>query len=262
MTSPAPGPARRLTHLFLALLLIDGLLAAGSGLVPVLASIHPFVAWPAACLAVVLYCGLALTRRLAARFLLPAILFSIWATVCGAFPFRIEDPAAGTVWVGIAQTVLAGVVLALTVDRPMAHRIPGFGWPRFAIFTALAILLIPLTLSVASLNLFAVGINERTSGFARLRATGIYLEERRFTLGEKEVRLVGMIHIAQNGFFDSIAESVAGSGPAIVLLEGVTDNDDLLEHGFSYAGLADLLGAIPQESTRPHPRGRRHGFRR
>ncbi|MGC1479184.1 MAG: hypothetical protein WA771_01670 [Chthoniobacterales bacterium] len=256
MINSTPAPTRRLTHLFLALLLIDGLLAAGSGVVPTLGTIHPFVAWPTAFLAAVLYCGLALTRRLVARILLPAIFFSIWVTVCGAFPFRIEDPTAGTVWVGIAQTLLASVLLAFTLDRPMTHRIPGFAWRRFAIFAALAILLIPAALGIASLNLFAVGINESTSGYARLRPDGIYLEERRFSRDNKEVRLVGMIHVARNGFFDSVAESFAGSGPAIVLTEGVTDEGNLLEHGFSYAGLAELLGAIPQESARLTPAGR------
>lgn len=248
-----PSAARRLTLLFLTLLLIDGLVAAASGMAPALLRLHFLISWPTTFVAIVLFAGLAFTRRLSARILLPAILFSIWATVCGAFPFRLEDPATGTIGVGIAQVIVAVITFAFTLDRPLTHRLPGFRWQRFALVAAFACVLVPLTLTVASINLFAVGISARTGGFAKLRPDGLYLEERRFSREDKEIRLVGMIHIAQNGFFDSIADSVDGSGPAIVLLEGVTDNDGLLERGFSYSGLADLFGAISQESTRMSP---------
>ncbi len=245
--------AGRLTLLFLTLLLIDGLVAAASGLAPAFLRLHYLISWPTAFVAIVLFAGLAFTRRLSARVLLPPILFSIWSTVCGAFPFRLEDPATATIGVGIAQVIVGFIAFAFTLDRPLTHRLPGFRWQRFALIAALACILVPIALTVASINLFAVGITARTGGFAKLRPEGIFLEERRFERDGKEIRLVGMIHIAQDGFFDSVADSVDGSGPAIVLLEGVTDNDGLLENGFSYQGLADLLGAIPQETTRMTP---------
>ncbi len=245
--------ARRLTLLFLSLLLFDGLVAAASGLAPALLRLHFLASWPTTFVGIVLFAGLAFTRRLSIRVLLPAILFSIWLTICGAFPFRLDDPIAGTIGVGIAQVIVAVITFAFTLDRPLDHRLPGFRWQRFALVAALACVFVPLTLAVASINIFAAGVTARTGGFAKLRPSGLYLEERRFERDGKEIRLVGMIHIAQNGFFDSVADSVDGSGPAIVLLEGVTDNDGLLERGFSYQGLAELLGAIPQEATRMTP---------
>ncbi len=239
--------ARTPTLTFLSLFLATGLLAAGSAN-PTIAAIHPWFAWLTVLAAAVLYVALAITPRLPGTLLVPAILFTIWTTVCGAFPLRTNDADAHIVTVAIVQILLAALLITLTLlRRPPAH--PQFRWLRFALFLVAALLILPLTATVASVNLLATGITARTEGFATLRTDGLYLEERNYTRGDQEVRLVAMIHIAQNKFFDAIANSVSGSGPAIVLLEGVTDNDGLLTQGFSYEGVAELFGAISQEST-------------
>ncbi len=242
-----PVTARHPTLAFLTLFLLTGLLAAASAN-PIIAAIHPWVAWLTVFAAVAIYVALAITPQLPGTILVPAILFSIWTTVCGSFPLRANSADAAIIPVAVVQILLATALIAATLIRHPTTR-PQFRWVRFALFALAALIALPVTATVASVSLLASGITARTGGFATLRLDGLYLEERRYERGDQEVRLIAMIHIAQNKFFDNVADSVAGSGPAIVLLEGVTDNDGLLKDGFSYEGLADLVGAISQEST-------------
>ncbi len=247
-TKVTPLIARLPALTFLTLFLLTGLLAATSAN-PVIAAIHPWIAWLTVLAALATYVALAITPRLPAAILLPAILFTLWTTVCGAFPLLANDPDAAVIPLALTQVALAAILITITLLRSKAPTRPHFRWFRFALFLVAALVTLPVVATVASVNLLATGITARTEGFATLRPDGLYLEERRYERGDQEVRLIAMIHIAQNKFFDTIADSVSGSGPAIVLLEGVTDNEGLLKEGFSYEGLAELVGAISQETT-------------
>ncbi len=239
--------ARRFTLAFLSLFLLTGLLAAASAH-PLIAAIHPWVAWLTVLAALACYLAIAITPRLPVAILLPAILWTLWITVCGAFPLRTNDPDAAALILPLIQIALAALLICATILRRPRPPVR-FRWPRFSFFLLAAVLISPLLATVATVDFLASALTGRTEGFATLRPDGLYLEERRYQRGDQQVRLIAMIHVAQARFFDSIADSVSGGGPAIVLLEGVTDNQGLLEEGFSYEGLAGLVGATSQETT-------------
>jgi len=64
-------------------------------------------------------------------------------------------------------------------------------------------------------------------------------------MAEIELRLQGMAHIAGQDFYKKIKESL-GSRQAIMLMEGVTDEKDLLETPPDYEGIAGNLGLASQ----------------
>ncbi len=84
-----------------------------------------------------------------------------------------------------------------------------------------------------------------TGGFVTRTAEGICAVEKRFEMAEIELRLQGMAHIAGQDFYKKIKESL-GSRQAIMLMEGVTDEKDLLETPPDYEGIAGNLGLASQ----------------
>ena len=84
----------------------------------------------------------------------------------------------------------------------------------------------------------------------RVHLDGIYLVERKFQSGDREVRLAGMIHIARREFYSSLLSGVDPAIPSIVLVEGVTDRKHLLGgRTLSYERLARLLNIAPQSDS-------------
>lgn len=84
-----------------------------------------------------------------------------------------------------------------------------------------------------------------TGGFVTRTPEGICAVEKRFEMAEKELRLQGMAHIAGQDFYKKIKESLENK-QAIMLMEGVTDEKDLLETPPDYEGIADNLGLASQ----------------
>ena len=86
-----------------------------------------------------------------------------------------------------------------------------------------------------------------TDGFVRFDLQGVDLADRRYSREGRELRLVGMMHIGENEGYSALVESFAGES-TVILAEGVSDQDGLLDQGLSYEGLAEGLGLDTQGS--------------
>ncbi|MGB5950654.1 MAG: hypothetical protein WBG82_15155 [Parvibaculum sp.] len=185
------------------------------------------------------------------RVFLPPLVFVLWAGL-GAPPFAFRQGTplasfllcASQLAVFLFATALVKrrtgrwhlAVSDLPVKTHLLRRV------LLAVVATLAIVLVALPLLGAAL--LAATVERQTDGYIRFTARGIEAGE---TVLEKEgrtVRLVGMIHIGERAFYENL---FAGIPPrALVLVEGVSDEQGRLKGEFSYRRLARALGLEEQ----------------
>lgn len=242
---------KRVPQIFLAAFLTDGLLSLAALAIPSLSSFQEILAVVVFLAAMVLHLAMMCMPRLPKRVLLPATVFAIWCALTNAFP-------SGLVFGNHAQAVLAlaesllGAGLLLTLRGPASGLVclrPAFSWPNFFTVSFLNCFLalgLGILMVLAGLSM----VEQKTAGYVRIRPDGISLEERWFQRGDgKSVRLVGMVHVAKDQFYNDLAATLPEKEPAIVLLEGITDNDSLLREKLTYSNLADSLGLTSQSDS-------------
>lgn len=208
-----------------------------------------------ALLSLVVALMVALTPRAPKRVLVPMLFFTWWVDLAQAFPLGYLKIPQLMVWMSLLQVVLAIMLFVFFrvhgVRWPFvkAER-PAFLWKH--VFVALPVMAVAFIVTVV-LTIFT-GLSGQletiSGGYVKLRPDGIYLIERRFQSGDKEVRLSGMIHIAEEEFYSNLLPDADPKTPSVVLIEGVTDQDNLLgEEGLSYSRLASMLSISSQEDS-------------
>src|SRR6202012_5066071 len=91
----------------------------------------------------------------------------------------------------------------------------------------------------------ALAVSHFTAGFLTVRAGGLMSHVRQYARSDgKEIELVPMAHMADADFYKKLAESFPTN--SIVLMEGVTDEKNLLTNGISYKRMARTLGLSEQ----------------
>ena len=103
----------------------------------------------------------------------------------------------------------------------------------------------------------AADLEALTGGYITLKPTGIHSTEKYFAKNGSELRLLGMSHVAEPGFYKSIKDGLRGKA-ALMLMEGVSDEKKLLAQPLDYANLAAKLGIENQRdqfSTKEMPEG-------
>ena len=233
--------------------IVSFLFAAKPGL-EWLAGLHDFAGRMTLFFAMAVYFGFAINRHLPKRVLVPPLLFLGWKLIA-FWPLQESFAIAPSSYMLLGQLLLGLLVLQLNLKlnrkSPLLVREqfngPAFGPRRFALFLLLAIPLLPLLVVLLCFSSVSNLIDDQAAGFMRLRPDGIYMVEKQYRRGEKNIRLSSMIHVGQQSYFDSLAQDLRGQ-KAIFLLEGVSDRTGRLKGNFSYQRLASLLGLATQES--------------
>jgi hypothetical protein len=83
-------------------------------------------------------------------------------------------------------------------------------------------------------------VEKQTQGYLQFTSSGVEVRETILQRGTKTVRLIGMVHIGEPKFYETLYASFPAT--ALVLAEGVTDREGKLADSFSYKGLAEVLG--------------------
>ncbi|MEJ2471430.1 MAG: hypothetical protein P8Y96_09955 [Desulfuromonadales bacterium] len=247
---------RRLANLYILLFVIDGALSLGAewlafqglpdaGLAPLRVVINQIVI----ALSLVIYAALAIDRRLPKRILLPLCGYACWSALA-LWPLSgVIDRAELPLVAAAAQLGLVALLLVFRRGRLLlpeaAFRSPLFSWRNTLWFTLINLLLLPVLLVFGTLALANVYLESQTAGFLRISPVGIYMAERSYQRGTQDIRLAGMMHIGKADYYQNLTESIP-TEETIILAEGVTDRDGLLEHDFDYAQLARLLGLRSQ----------------
>jgi hypothetical protein len=199
-----------------------------------------------------------LTPKAPKRVLVPPILFAWWAGPAMAYPFGLWKPAHLALVLALLQVVLAIAVWSFAPNLSETRRIlrlapttrQAFSW-RYLLIAGPVTALLFLIVAVGSVALgFSTQIELLTGGYVRVRPDGIYLLERRFQSGDREVRLAGMMHVARREFYSGILPPPDPAEPAVVLVEGVTDRKRLLGgRTLDYGRLAKLLNVTSQSES-------------
>jgi hypothetical protein len=200
--------------------------------------------------------AVALTPRLPAALFLVLALSALWLNF-GAAPLPLWVGANALAPVAVGSQLALAALSFVWIRR----RNGGAGWllrdetlagPSFAPLRSLAwcagLLFVGLPLVALYLVLWgAASIQHATAGFIAFDASGVLLSDRRYTREDREVRLVGMMHLGDGEAYRALVRSFGGEETA-VLQEGVTDAQGLMAKPLSYGRAAAILGLDEQEA--------------
>jgi hypothetical protein len=198
--------------------------------------------------------ALAATPRLPKRVFAAPLLVSAW-WVLGAPPLPLTSTQARDA-VGISSQ-LGSAALAFLLVRAVygGYRLDPkrFGGPAFRLrstlgFLAFSLLLVPPALAVSVVFGSAAELERITAGFVTFHGREIRIDERRYRRGDREVRLVGMMHLGEAESYIELFRSFRGPS-TVVLEEGVSDREGRLRRPLSYAGAAKALGLSMQPAV-------------
>lgn len=214
------------------------------------------------CLAsgLLVYIGLAFNRHLPLMVLLPPLLWMTWSLL-DHWPMEGTVGSAWPLYVAIMQLIIALIMLQLNrllngttwLLNKKQFIGPAFEGSRLLIFILINIVAAPLLCSVV---LFSLGSNLLANGsgdFVQLRPNGLYMIEKTYTKANKQIQLISMIHMGRQQYYADLAASIPDHD-TLILMEGVSDNNGLLNERFHYGKIAEGLGLAAQKQS--HFQGR------
>lgn len=120
---------------------------------------------------------------------------------------------------------------------------------RFGHFAAVILaglfLIIPALLAYTTFSA-KLAISHLTDGFVKLRASGIAMDVREYVRDDgKKITLVPMSHVGEAEFYEELSHSFPDD--AVILLEGVSDNQKLFTVQGGYSKMAEAAGVVEQQ---------------
>jgi hypothetical protein len=226
--------------------------------------IRTLVSLPALLLLVVTYILMAFTSAVPKRFFLPITLYMPVAGLLGILGLiYFYSRAQQIAWLISLCQVLVGLVILRQVQGGFQFRWPlvpekhleggRFSWLNLSGFV-LVNLLVLLPATVFYLFFCAgVAINRFSEGFVALRSNGLTVQVRKYVRNDgKTVQLFPMAHIGDPDFYRNLTASFPTN--SIILMEGVSDERNLLTNRISYRRMASTLGlAEQQREFKPRP---------
>lgn len=250
---------RRFANIFLVLFLLTALLAIVTACVrlflPVAFPRLPLqLLWTACFLfGFGIYLGFGFNRHLPKIIFIPLLLWLIWALL-DYWPLESVLGTGYHFYAGLIQLIF--VLTLLNLNRLLNRRSlllaaeqfsgPAFSFSRLLLFALINVIILPLLLVLIGFSLTAGVIDSATGGFVRLKPNGLYMSERIYQRGDKSIHLVGMIHLARAQYYNQLQTAIP-DGRTLILLEGVTDRQNLLKERFNYNNLAAYFGLTPQQ---------------
>ena len=206
------------------------------------------------------------TPMIPKRFFIPIVLFTPVAQLV-MIPFLIYhyDRAQQISWVVSLGQVLYGLSILFWVQGRFRFRWPvirqeqlgsnAFTWLNLSAFVLVNLFVL---LPGVFLYLFvcaSLAVDHFSGGFLALRSDGLASRARTYVRDDhKTVQLIPMMHIGEAGFYNQISKSFPTN--SVILLEGVTDNKNLIKHKLSYKRAAQSLGLAEQQEEFAPQHGR------
>ncbi len=259
-----------LLNLCLGLLLADGIISLVDdslillfqvhvlGLVRGLSSVVTFL------VAAVVYPLMGITLLIPKRWFLPVTLFAPVAMLA-AVPLWIFNHARmpEMSWALSLGQVLLGLGILYGVQGGFRFRWPllavnqlgarVFGWRNFWVFLLVNIFVVPPVVVIYLFTCSALAVGHFSDGFVALRSGGLSVQVRKYVRDDgKTILLVPMAHVGEADFYRTLSQSFPTN--AIILMEGVTDESQLLTNKITYERMAATLGLAEQQEEF-QPRG-------
>jgi hypothetical protein len=169
-------------------------------------------------------------------------------------PLLIESPVArGFISVATQVVIAAGLFAWVRRRSEGRHWLwtdealtgPWFSFRHSAVALGGVTLAAAFTIVVYGPLYLMTEIEASTNGFVGFDLEGVSLADRRYQRDDREVRLVGMMHIGENESYGRLVRTFSEEG-TIVLAEGVTDDGLLMKNHLSYDNVAAALGLEQQ----------------
>lgn len=215
-------------------------------------------------MALAIYGLMGLTPMIPKRLFLPLALFNPVATLVAIpsviyFYSRIHQISWG---ISFCQFIL-GVIILYRVQGGFKFRWPlvaehqlevrRFSWRNLSVFLLVHVFgLLPAVIVYLGLCA-ALAVGHFSEGFLALRPVGLMVQVRKYVRNDgKTIQLVPMSHIGEPDFYQTLTQSFPTN--AIILMEGVTDNRNLITNKITYQRMATALG-VAEQHEEFQPRG-------
>jgi hypothetical protein len=255
----------KLLSFCLALFLLDGVVSCADDALILLFGSHGIslirglISFSTLVMAGGLYLLIGFVPAVPKRIFLPIPLFFL-ASMLAMFALaifwyhRIEGIALS---VSVAELTLGVLLVWISrregkTSRPLVKEeqlgARGFSWRNLLGFVALNVfVLVPLVV----IYLFSCGahaVNHFSEGFMTLHPSGFTVQVRKYVRDDgKEIQLFPMAHVASPSFYAQVSRSFPTN--AVILMEGVSDQDNLLTNKITYKRMAKTLGLAEQKET-------------
>jgi hypothetical protein len=200
--------------------------------------------------------ALVITPRLPVSVFLPLVLSALWLNL-GAAPLPLVIESGSGLGLAAASLQVAVAAVALLWIR---RRNGGRSWLftadsltgpalslRHSLGFAVATVFLLVPASVVYILVFlATWVQLGTQGFVSFDLVGVSLEARRYVRADREIRLVGMMHIGEEEAYRELVSSFVTES-TVVLAEGISDERAILEVPLSYERAARALGLEQQD---------------
>ena len=206
---------------------------------------------------VAVYGLMGLTPMIPKRLFLPVALFAP-VTLLAAVPVmiysygRIHELA----WtVSLAQVVLGLVILRWVqggwkLNWPVVPELwlsaRRFSWRNLGGFLAVNVLVLLPAVALYLAGCAALAVDHFSAGFLALGPAGVKVQVRTYVRADgKTIQLVPMSHVGEPEFYQQLTQSFPSN--SMILMEGVTDDRNLLTNKISYKRMATTLGLAEQQ---------------
>ena len=209
-------------------------------------------------IAILIYALMGLTPIIPKRLFIPVTLFNPVAGLV-TVPFliffygRIQQVAWG---VSFCQMIFGLCILyglqggfkfrwpLVTENQLEARR---FSWLNLSVFLLVnAFVLLPAVV-VYFVFCAALAVDHFSEGFVALRPGGLTVQARNYVRNDgKTIQLFPMSHVGELDFYQTVAQSFPTN--SIILMEGVSDNQQLLTNKLTYKRMAASLGVTEQKA--------------
>jgi hypothetical protein len=208
-------------------------------------------------MALVIYGLMGLTPMIPKRLFLPLTLFNPAAMLI-VVPFliflysRIQQVS----WVVSFCQVVFGLSILCVVQGGFKLRWPlvgekqlearRFSWLNLSVFLLVNVFVLLPAVIVYCVLCAALAVGHFSEGFLALRPGSLTVQVRKYVRNDgKTVQLVPMAHIGEADFYRNLSRSFPTN--SVVLMEGVTDNSNLLTNKITYRRMASSLGLAEQQ---------------
>jgi len=211
------------------------------------------------------YCLLGFFPEVPKRWFVPLCLFAPAVPIV-ILPLLVYFHAY-TSWIDLGVAVVH-LLLGLVILRRMRGKtspvwplVPAeklvrrrFSWANLAgVALAPVLVLIPVAVLYCAFSA-KLALEHFTDGFALLRPGGITMQVREYVRDDgRKITLVPMSHVGETDFYQDVAASFPDD--AVVLMEGVSDQGNLLDVHSNYSNMAESVGGVEQVKVFK-PRGR------
>jgi hypothetical protein len=269
---PATAPKKpgrqllaKLLSFCLALFLLDGVISFADDALILLFGVHGLslirglISLATLVMAGGLYLLIGFIPAIPKRLFLPIPLFFL-ASLLAMFTLaifwyhRIEEIALA---MSTAELMLGVLLVSLTrkegkTARPLVKEeqlgARGFSWVNLSLFALLNVFVLLPLVAVYLFSCGAQAVSRFSEGFMALHPSGFTVQVRKYVRDDgKAIQLFPMAHVAAPSFYQQVSRSFPTN--AVILMEGVSDDGNLLTNKISYKRMAQTLGLSEQHET-------------